>query len=53
MHSNGKIPDSIIIRDELIDLSANDVAKIRKGLKKAAKKIKKNKHIYFNDEWNQ
>lgn len=40
------------LHDELEYLPAKEAAKIKKGLKKAAKKINPNKHIYFNEEWN-
>ena len=43
---------TIELDDDLDHIPAKEAAKIKKGLKKAAKKNNKNKHIFFNEEWN-
>lgn len=38
--------------DDLDYVPAKEAAKIKRGLKKMAKKVTPRKHIYFNEEWN-
>jgi hypothetical protein len=52
MNRKGIKPDAIELDDDLEHLPSREAAKIKKGLKKQAKKGKK-KHIYFNEEWNE
>ena len=51
MNRKGIKPDAIELDDDLMYIPAKEAAKIKKGLKKQAKKGKE-KHIYFNEEWN-
>lgn len=44
--------NDIYLGDEFKGLTADAVAKIKRGLKKSAKVNNKKKHIYFNEEWN-
>lgn len=52
MNRKGIKPDAIELDDDLEYLPAKESAKIKRGLKKVAKKTTPKKHVYFNEEWN-
>ena len=52
MNRKGIKPDAIELDDDLEGLPSKESAKIKKGLKKLAKKTNPKKHVYFNEEWN-
>lgn len=53
MSNRGRRPEWFDMKDECDGINPKDFEKIQRGIKKTQKKIRKGKHIYFNEEWNR